>query len=1083
MLSRLTQASLANRAVVVLLTVLIVAGGGLALTSLKQELFPDFASPQSTVVTAVPGASPEVVDTQVSLPLSRALEQVDGVEAVTATSSSGVSVIVLETDYDLDPDDLGADVEAAIDAAAADLPADAEPGYSSGGLDDLAAMTLTVSSDLRAPALRQRLTTVAVPELRGIEGVKDVEVSGGATKRITITPDADELQARGLTTDSITQALTQNGSVLPVGSIVEDGEIVGVQVGDELSSLEDIKKLPLVAGTTASTAPPSDSGAQTPPEGTTGTPAPEEGTPEETTAPEEGTPEEPAAPEAPASTTLLRDVATVAITNDPATSLTRVNGEPAVSVQIMAGSDADMVALSADVNDVLPDIEDDLGHGSRIVVASDQAPYISESLEHLAIEGGLGLLFAVLVILLFLRSARPTLVTAISIPLSILVTFIGLYLWGYSLNMFTLGALTIAIGRVVDDSIVVIENIKRHMGYGERKLAAILSGTREVAGAITGATLATVLVFAPIALVGGFVGQLFRPFALTVTIAMLASLVIALTIIPVLSYWFLKEPATSTEAGTEADEDAERSLADEDDAPNLLQRAYLPTLRWTMRRPLAVILPAVLLLGGSLALTPRLGVEFLGDTGESTVLATQSFDSGLALEEVTAQIAEVEEAMHAVPSVTDVIVTASLATAGGSMMPGPPGSANGDTTATYTIGTSEDADTATVTDDLTDAVAELPDGDTISVGAAAGGTGGSSVDVEVTSADKAALERAAATVVRTLDDVPDTTETSNDLAADKATLRVEVDRAKAAELGLTEQTITMLVSSAMSPAAVAEVRIDDTSLSVYLAADTVETTADLRALPLAGAGSPVTLADVATVRQISGPASYSRSGTDLVATVSLTPESGALGTVRTEIEQRLDDIDLPDGVTVAIGGVAEQQSEAFRQLGIAMLVAVGLIFILLVATLRSMLQPLILMVSIPFAAIGAIGLLFATGTPLGVAPMIGLLMLIGIVVTNAIVLMDLINQYRRRGQSVRDAILLGGGRRVRPIVMTALATICALLPMATGVTGGSGFISQGLAIVVIGGLISSTALTLLIVPAIYQLVEGRHERRQARRAG
>lgn len=1046
MLSRLTRASIANRAVVVLLTALVVAGGVLSLSALRQELFPDFASPESTVVTAVPGASPEVVDRQVTVPLSRVLAQVDGVDSVSATSSSGVSVVSLVTDYDLDQDELAADIAAALDSASAELPANAVPRYSGGGVDDLPAMTLTVSSDLPAPELRQRLTVTAVPRLRAVTGVRDVTVSGGTTRRITVVPKAGQLAARGLSADSISQALTANGTALPVGSIVQQGEIVGVQVGAALASVDDIRRLPLL--------PTAEQGA----------PASEPGAPAASAGGRGGR-------------VLLGEVATVAVTDDPATSLTRVNGEPAVSVQILATGAADLVSLSGDVNDVLAGIEARLGHGSEIVVAADQAPYISESLNHLAIEGGLGLLFAVLVILLFLRSARPTLVTAISIPLSILVTFVGLYLRDYSLNMLTLGALTIAIGRVVDDSIVVIENIKRHLGYGEPKATAVLDGTREVAAAITGSTLATVLVFVPITLLGGFVGQLFRPFALTVTIAMLASLVVALTIVPVLSSWFLKEPAGARAAG-------ERPPADEDEEPNLLQRHYVPLLRWTMRKPLAVLVPAVVLLGGSLALTPRLGVEFLGDTGETTISVSQTFDSSLAVDEVTARIAGVEDVVRRVPGVTDVVVAASLAGSGesGGTGGGPGEQTTGDTTATYTVATASGADPATVADALEAALSRRPEADSIAVGDSSGSAGGESVDVAITGPDESALDGAAARVVQALADVPRTTEIGNDLAADTTTLRVEVNRAEAAAHGLTEQSVTGIVAGAMSPEAVTDVTIGGSRFSVYVAGPAVTTEAQLKALPLTGDGPAPKLGDVATVTPVAGPAGFNRSGTDLVATVSLTPEAGALGSVRSEIERRLDALDLPAGVTVSIGGVAQQQSDAFTQLGLSMLVAVGLIFVLLVGTLRSMVQPFILMISIPFAAIGAIGLLLVTGTPLGVAAMIGLLMLIGIVVTNAIVLMDLINQYRRRGLAVGDAIRLGAGRRVRPIVMTALATICALLPMATGITGGSGFISRGLAIVVIGGLVSSTVLTLLIVPAIYQLVEGRHERRERRRA-
>ncbi|MDQ4111878.1 MAG: efflux RND transporter permease subunit, partial [Actinomycetota bacterium] len=973
----------------------------LSLTSLKQELFPDFEQPQTTVLTPVPGTSTEVVDEQVTLPLVRALEQIDEVDDVTSTSSSGVSVISLTTDFGVDQDQLAADARDAIDSVAQQLPADAEPEVTSGAMGDFPAMTLTVSSGSSEQSLGERLNDVAVPELRAVEGVRDVSVSGVTGQRVTVTPDESKLSAHGLTTDSISQALQSNGSTTPAGSVVQDGSTVSVQVGDELTSVDDIKSLPLTAsqgasGASAQGGQPTDADSQAP-----------QG------APEAGS----AQPNAPPVD--LGDVASVAIEDAPVTSLTRVNGEPAVSLSITATDDADLVSLSADVEDKIADLEKSIGDAAEITIVSDQAPYISDSIEHLAIEGLLGLGMAVIVILIFLQSARPTAVSALSIPLSILITFIGLYLWGYSLNILTLGALTIAIGRVVDDSIVVIENIKRHLGYGEEKVTAILNGTKEVASAVTASTIATVLVFVPIALVGGFVGELFRPFALTVTIAMLSSLLVALTIVPVLSHWFLKKPALP--AGTVPVTDLDEG---EEAEPNVLQRYYLPLLRWTIRKPVAVITAAVLLLGGSLALIPQLKVEFIGDTGSDTVSVTQTFDSGVDIGEVTSQVTQAGKVMRDVDGVEDVVVMASLAGAGqaAAMPSGPMASSSGDTTATYTVKPSEGVEVAEVTDRVEDAVQELPNPDAITIGDDAGGVGSSAVDVQVTGTDAETMEKATNQVYAALEDTPKTTEVSSSLAEEQPTLRVQVDRAEAAAHGLTEQAVAGIVASAMTPQSVTEISIEDQQLSVYVAGASVETTEQVSNLNLgSGSGTSLRLKDVAKISEVAGPSSLARTGTDLVATVSLTPADGELGAVQTEVDERLDALDLPDGADTTVGGVSEQQSEAFGQLGLAMLVAVGLIFVLLVGLLRSVVQPLILMMSIPFAAIGSLGLLFATGTPLGVSALIGMLMLIGIVVTNAIVLMDLINQYRRRGQSVADAIHHGAGRRVRPVVMTALA--------------------------------------------------------------
>ncbi|GAB3276642.1 efflux RND transporter permease subunit [Kineosporia babensis] len=1012
---RLTQISLRNRAVIALLTLLVTVGGVISALSLKQELLPSFSAPQMSVLTTVPGASPEILDEEVAVPLSAALGRVDGVTGVTAVSSTSVSSIAISTDYGLDEAELTTDLEAAIESVRAGLPSGAEPELSAGSLDDMPVISLTVSSPDAPDVLSAKLADSVVPDLEAVEGTREVTISGGQSQELLISPDPAKLARAGLTSADITTALQSNGSPLPAGSVSSDGEQLAVTAGSVLSSVKQIENLPLIGAN---------------------------------------------------GTATLGDVATVEVQDAEATSITRTNGEKALSIGITATSDADVVALSDAVTELLPGLEADLGEGAAITVASDQGPYIAESIEHLAVEGGLGLLFAVVVILVFLFSARSTLVTAISIPMSILVTFVGLYLWGYSLNILTLGALTIAIGRVVDDSIVVIENIKRHLELGEDKLAAILGAVREVAAAVTASTLTTVLVFLPIALVGGMVGELFRPFSLTVTIAMLSSLLVSLTIVPVLAYWFLKVPQGPA-----------RPVSEEE--PNRLQKAYLPLLKATLRRPLVVLLASIVLLGASLSLLPRLSVEFIGSTGENSVTATQSFDSSLSLEQVTEQVALTEKAVRAAEGVQDVLVTASLAGASGATgggMPGPPGSGtSGDTTANFTITTDESEDVGTVQDAIQQQVDTLPAADEISLGADGGGLGSSTVDVVITANDEQSLDTAAALLIEALTDVPDTTDITNDRSADQPSVEVVVDRQAAAGHGLSEQAVTGMVAAAISPGAAGSVTIEGTQLAIYV--DAGQDVSNLHRLETMQLMPGVALNDIAEVREVTTPASVSREDGSLVATVALTPAEGKLGDVQNAAQDRIDGVDLPDGVQVELGGASEQQSEAFSSLGLAMLIAVGLIFVLLVAILRSLLQPLILMVSIPFAAIGAIVLLFVTGTPLGVAALIGMLMLIGIVVTNAIVLMDLINQYRDRGMSVAQAVEEGAGRRVRPIVMTALATIFALLPMALGVTGGSGFISQALAVVVIGGLFSSTALTLLLVPALYELVERRRERK------
>jgi len=769
----------------------------------------------------------------------------------------------------------------------------------------------------------------------------------------------------------------------------------------------------------------------------------------------------------------IADVATVEIANEPVTGISRVNGEPALTLAITKTPAGNTVAVSQAVRDLIPELEAALGENTEFTTAFDQAPFIEESINSLATEGLLGLAFAVIVILIFLLSIRSTLVTAISIPISVLITFIGMLASGYTLNVITLGALTIAIGRVVDDSIVVIENIKRHLTLGEEKLTAILAAVKEVAGAITASTVTTVAVFLPIALVGDITGELFRPFALTVTIALAASLFVALTIVPVLAYWFLgtKKQKHAVEA---ADADEHTS---HEETPGRLQRGYLPVIHWTLKRPVATLLIAVLVLGGTVALVPFMKTNFIGDTGQNTLTVSQKLDVGASLEARDVAAEKVEAALADVPGVETV--QTSIGSSGSSLR----AIFSGSGATTFSVTTDSSFDQAELQADVRDAVEGLTDAGEISVDASTGGFASADIEVNITATSDADLREASDTIIAAMKDLDVVADATSNLSDDQPYIAVQVDRAAAAERGLSELAVGGIVTAAMNPTAVGDVVIDETTLSIYIVNSSAPTTVqELRDFTIPTALGPVPLSELATVEESTGPASFVTIKGVRSATVSVTPNSDDVGTASVTVQQALDETELPAGVTAELGGVTAQQSDAFAQLGLALLVAILIVYVVMVATFKSLRQPLLLLVSVPFAATGAILLQVLSGIPLGVPSLIGVLMLIGIVVTNAIVLVDLINQYRDRGMTVADAVVNGASRRLRPILMTAAATIFALLPLGLGVTGQGSFISQPLAIIVIGGLVSSTVLTLVVLPTLYSLVEGATERRRAKRA-
>ncbi|OCC08348.1 efflux RND transporter permease subunit [Streptomyces sp. PTY087I2] len=1025
-MSWLSRFSLAQRALIGLISIVALVFGAIAIPQLKQQLLPTIELPMVSVLAPYQGASPDVVEKQVVEPLENSLKAVDGVESVTSTASEGNALIMATFDFgDEGTKQLVADIQQAVNRARAQLPSDVDPQVIAGSTDDIPTVVLAVTSDKDQQTLADQLDRTVVPALQDIDGVGQVTVDGVQDLQVSVVPDDRKLAAAGLNAATLAQALQSGGATVPAGSFSESGKSRTIQVGGPYTSLKQIEDLQVVAKAPA------------------------------------GGGDEPGKP------VRLGDVAEVKQEPSTAVSITRTNGKPSLAVMATMDKDGSAVAISDAVKDKLPDLRKDLGAGAELTVVSDQGPAVSKSISGLTTEGALGLVFAVVVILVFLASIRSTLVTAVSIPLSIVLALIVLWTRDLSLNMLTLGALTIAIGRVVDDSIVVLENIKRHLGYGEERHEAIINAVKEVAGAVTSATLTTVAVFLPIGLVGGMVGQLFGSFSLTITAALLASLLVSLTVVPVLSYWFLRAPKGTPEDAAEA-----RRLAEEKEAASRLQRIYVPVLRFATRRRITSLVIAVAVLLGTFGMVPLLKTNFF-DAGEQEVLTVkQELAPGTSLEAVDEAARKVEKVLTEDKGVKDYQVTV-----GSSGFMAAFGGGTGANQASYQVTLKDAADYEDAQDRIDEALGKLDGiGDTTIT--AGDGFGAQDLSVVVKAADADVLKKASEAVRDEVATLKDVTDVQSDLAQSVPRIAVTAND-KAAAAGFDSAALGGIVAGAVRGTPAGSATLDDTERDIVIrSAKPAATVAELKALPL----GPVKLGDIADVKVVPGPVSMTRIDGQRSATITAKPVGDNTGAVSTDLAAKIDALDLPEGATATIGGVTEDQNEAFAQLGLAMLAAIAIVFMLLVATFRSLVQPLILLVSVPFAATGALALLLVTGTPLGVPAMIGMLMLIGIVVTNAIVLIDLINQYRAQGLGIMEAVVEGGRHRFRPILMTALATIFALLPMALGVTGEGGFISQPLGVVVIGGLISSTLLTLLLVPTLYAMVELRKERRAKKKA-
>ncbi|MDN5900725.1 MAG: efflux RND transporter permease subunit [Brachybacterium sp.] len=1042
-MNRLATLSLNNRSFIALVCIAVSIIGIFIMTTMRQELIPSVSLPQIQVMTTAPGSSSEQVRDRITGPVEQSVSGLENVEGTSSSSQAGVSMVTVELTYGSDVARASNQVDAALNRIEGQLPESADPQVIAGGTSDLPAVVLSVSSDLDPSELASRLNSSVTSELERVDGVSSVAVIGAPEQIVRITPDEDALAENGLTEDDISTALDASGLSLPGGSVVDGDRTLDVVLGQAVDSIESLEQIVLM---------PADGGGQ------------------------DGEGPDAAQGQQPAQPVALEEVASVERTVQDPTSISRTNGRESLVVMVTATVDGNVVDVSDGVDGVLADTLPGVGGDAEADVVFDQAPFIEESILALAEEGLLGLLFAVGVILLFLRRVRPTVVTAISIPTSLLIAFIGMYVTGYTLNMLTLAALTISIGRVVDDSIVVIENITRHYAYGKTRRRAILDAVGEVAGAITAATLASVVVFLPIALVAGMAGELFRPFALTVGIAMLSSLLVALTIVPVLAYWFLKVPKGQQDLDPDdaAQVTAIREEAEAKEEGSWLHRLYAPALRLvldTLPRRLLTIGASILVLVGTVFLIPLMNISFLGDTGQNIASLTQTLPAGSSLEQSSDKATESEDALLELDGVQTVQTTIG----GGGFGFG--GASENEVS--FSITTDPDADQEALLDTMVTTLEDLPEPGSIEAADIASPTGSSSVDILITGPTAEARQDANDALLAELDPLPDgVSEVSSDLQADQPTAVVTVDREAAAQRGLTEEAVIGMVAQQMYPGAIGTIMLEDNELDIYVTGgESVDTFTELKDLTLMGT---IPLQDVASVEEELSRPSISTQDSLETVTVSLTPAGEDVGVATDAANDAIESAELAEGVEATLGGTAADINETFGQLGIAMLAAILLVYVLLVWIFKSLIQPLILLVSIPFAATGALGLLALTGVPLGLPSMIGLLMLVGIVVTNAIVLIDLVNQYRRQGMALDEALHVGAAKRLRPILMTAAATIFALVPMALGITGNGGFIAQPLAVVVIGGLVSSTLLTLVIVPVLYRIAEGPGERKRVK---
>lgn len=1058
--------SLRNKFAVWLLTIIIVFAGLYSGLTMKQETLPNISIPYLSITTIYPGAAPEGVVNDVSKPLEQKLRNVDGVKMLTSTSLENASSVTIEFNYGTNLDNATAAVREALNEVT--LPDNVQkPQISRFSLSSLPVISLSISDESSGDL--EELTRVAEndirPALEDIEGVASVQIAGQYVKEVSLKFNQEKLKQYGLTEDTIKGIIQASSLRVPLGLFEMDKAQKAVVVDGNITTVEDLQNvsIPLVpsapaagaagagaAGTGAGAAGGAASDGAGAAAGGTGAAA-AGGNSAATGGTGAGAGAMTGLP-----TVKLSELATIEVVGK-SESISRTNGKESIGIQIVKANDANTVDVVNGVKDKTEELKQQY-KSMDLTVLLDQGKPIEDSVNTMLSKAAFGALFAVLIILLFLRNIRSTIISIISIPLSLLIAVLCLRQMDITLNMMTLGAMTVAIGRVVDDSIVVIENIFRRLTLSGEKLRGrelISAATREMFVPIMSSTIVTIAVFLPLAFVSGMVGELFLPFALTMVFALLASLVVAITLVPALAHTLFRNGLKKGKKGHE-------------DKPGALASGYVRILDWCLSHKLITMGAAVLLLAGSLFLIKPIGVSFLPSQEEKNVTLTFSPKAGQTLEDVKALGLKAEKFILAQKHLDKMQYSI-----GGSS---PFGLSSGNSGLFYVTYDSNTPDFDTVKEKLIEGLTqEVPDGVWGDLsGMAGGGLGGSTLTVNIYGDTLEQLKPVADEIAGIVQaDTKNFKDGKTSLSEAYDQYTIVADQAKLSSLGLTAGQLAMKLSPAGTRPVLTEVELEGKNYKVYIETDkdSYSSIEEMKAATLTSPlGITVPIGEVASIEQGQSPDSITREDGKMKVGVTADIISSDINSAASAVQDKIDALDLPDGVTITFGGVTEQINETFGQLGIAMLAAIAIVYFVLVVTFGGGLAPFAILFSLPFTVIGALVALLLAGETLNVSALMGALMLIGIVVTNAIVLIDRVIHKEQEGMSTRKALLEAGATRLRPILMTALATIGALLPLVTGLENSAGIISKGLGVTVIGGLVSSTLLTLVVVPVVYEFL-------------
>ena len=1047
----LVQVAARRRITVLMVTLAILLFGGVSLSRLKVNLLPDLSYPTITIRTSLPGSAPLEVENLLSKPIEEAVGIIKNVRQVRSISRSGQSDVVLEFLWGTDMDFAGVDVREKIDLI--DLPDEAQRPLLlrfDPANEPIMRLALTGAADTDGDgATLKQLRTLADEELKNalesVEGTAAVKASGGLEEEIQVLVDQEKIAQLGLSIQSITRRLGAENVNLSGGRLEEGSQRFLVRTINEFSSVEQIG---------------------------------------ETIIPTPGL-----------STVHLRDIATVVRGHKDRVAITRIDGRESVELAVYKEGDANTIQVAKKLKERIKSLQETLPQNITIREVYDQSIFIDDAVKQVKNAALIGGLLAVLVLYFFLKDARATVVIAIAIPVSVIGTFVAMFASDITLNIMSLGGIALAVGLLVDNSIVVLENIVRKREQGLDHMAAAIEGTTEVSGAVIAATLTTVAVFFPMVFVSGIAGQLFRDQALTVTFALLFSLLVALTLIPMLSAWSKAPRFADADDGTHGGwivkslsfvlwlfasvlRQLGRLLGALLSIPvwlvqrfdRFMARIYPPLLRFSLNQRAVVLLIAALMTAFAATLLPRLGTELIPQLSQGEFFVDIRLPPSTPLSGTDKVM---KTTQNAAADIDNIALTYAVAGTGSRLDASPVDAGENAGRLTVRLGpgaTRADEDRAM--DAMRDALRNIP-GAQYKFSRPALFSARTPLEVEIRGDDLDAITRGSNVVLQLMQDDERFADVKSTIELGNPEIQIRFDQERAANLGLLVRDVADGIVNKVRGAEATRFTIRDRKIPVLVrSVDANESSiAEIKSLIVNPASErPVSLSAIAQISVAMGPSEIRRVDQERVAIVSANLASGDLGSAVVALEEALAKAPLPAAVTAVVSGQNAEMRESFLSMQFTLALAIFLVYLVMAAQFESIIHPFVILFTIPLALVGAVFALYLTGTTINVVVFIGAIMLAGIVVNNAIVLVDLINQLRATGMAQRDAIIEAGSSRLRPILMTTATTTLGLLPMAIGFGDGAE-VRAPMAITVIGGLLLSTALTLLVIPVVYSLLD------------